>query len=81
MSVPKDVGIVGFDDMPMASWTAYNLTTVRQPVAEIIGTAIDLIVSIVEEPGRSQPSQLFAREAVVRETLRPCQNGFVRIRS
>ena len=53
MSVPKDLGIVGFDDMPMASWTAYNLTTVRQPVANIIGTAIDLIISIVGEPGWS----------------------------
>jgi DNA-binding LacI/PurR family transcriptional regulator len=71
MSVPKDLGIVGFDDMPMASWTAYNLTTVRQPVANIIGTAIDLIISIVEEPGWSAPSQLFACEAVVRDTLRP----------
>lgn len=71
MSVPKDLGIVGFDDMPMASWTAYNLTTVRQPVANIIGTAIDLIISIVEEPGWSAPSQLFACEPVVRDTLRP----------
>jgi DNA-binding LacI/PurR family transcriptional regulator len=71
MSVPKDIGIVGFDDMPMASWTAYNLTTVRQPVANIIGTAIDLIISIVEAPGRSAPSQLFACETVVRGTLRP----------
>ena len=71
MSVPKDVGIVGFDDMPMASWTAYNLTTVRQPVANIIGTAIDLIISIVEEPGWSAPSQLFACEAVVLDTLMP----------
>jgi DNA-binding LacI/PurR family transcriptional regulator len=81
MSVPKDIGVIGFDDMPMASWGAYNLTTVRQPVADIIGTAIDLIISIVEEPGRSQPSRLFACEAVVRETLRPRENVFVRIRS
>jgi DNA-binding LacI/PurR family transcriptional regulator len=81
MSVPKDIGVVGFDDMPMASWGAYDLTTIRQPVADIIGTAIDLIVSIVEEPGRSAPSRLFACEAVVRETLRPRQDGFVRSRS
>jgi DNA-binding LacI/PurR family transcriptional regulator len=69
-SVPEDIGIVGFDDMPMASWTAYNLTTVRQPVADIIGTAIDLIISVVEEPWRAAPSRLFACEAVVRGTLR-----------
>ena len=70
-SVPEDIGIVGFDDMPMASWTAYNLTTVRQPVADIIGTAIDLIISVVEQPARAASSRLFACEAVVRGTLRP----------
>ena len=76
-SVPEDIGIVGFDDMPMASWTAYNLTTVRQPVADIIGTAIDLIISVVEEPSRPAPSRLFACEAVVRGTLRPRQDPLV----
>jgi DNA-binding LacI/PurR family transcriptional regulator len=80
-SVPEDIGIVGFDDMPMASWTAYNLTTVRQPVADIIGTAIDLIISVVEEPSRPAPSRLFACEAVVRGTLRPRQDPLVWTRS
>jgi DNA-binding LacI/PurR family transcriptional regulator len=80
-SVPEDIGIVGFDDMPMASWTAYDLTTVRQPVADIIGTAIDLIVSAVEEPSRAAPSRLFPCEAVVRGTLRPRQGALVGIRS
>ena len=80
-SVPEDIGIVGFDDMPMASWTAYNLTTVRQPVADIIRTAIDLIISVVEEPARAASSRLFPCEAVVRGTLRPCEDSLVRIRS
>jgi DNA-binding LacI/PurR family transcriptional regulator len=71
ISAPADIGIVGFDDMPMAAWRAYNLTTVRQPVADIIGTAIELIVSIVDQPERPAASRLFACEAVVRGTLRP----------
>lgn len=28
--VPEDVSVVGFDDVPMAAWPAFNLTTVRQ---------------------------------------------------
>lgn len=75
VSVPEDIGIVGFDDMPMASWRAYNLTTVRQPVADIIATAIELIVSIVDQPDRTARSRLFACEPVVRETLRPLVSG------
>jgi DNA-binding LacI/PurR family transcriptional regulator len=80
-SVPEEIGIVGFDDMPMSSWTAYNLTTVRQPVADIIGTAVDLIISVVEEPSRAAPSRLFACEAVVRGTLRPRQDALLSTRS
>ena len=75
ISVPGEIGIVGFDDMPMASWRAYNLTTIRQPVADIIGTAIELIISIVQEPDRPAGSQLFACDAVVRDTLRPASGA------
>jgi DNA-binding LacI/PurR family transcriptional regulator len=75
LSVPRDIGVVGFDDMPMASWRAYNLTTVRQPVADIIATAIDLIVAIADQPDRPARSRLFTCEPVVRETLRPSSAG------
>jgi DNA-binding LacI/PurR family transcriptional regulator len=70
ISVPSDIGIVGFDDMPMASWAAYNLTTVRQPIGDIIVTAVELILSIVDKPTRSTQTRLFACEGIVRGTLR-----------
>ncbi|MDS0138728.1 MULTISPECIES: LacI family DNA-binding transcriptional regulator [unclassified Amycolatopsis] len=33
--VPDDVALVGFDDLPISSWTDPPLTTVRQPVEEM----------------------------------------------
>jgi LacI family transcriptional regulator len=33
--VPDDLWIVGYDDIEMASWHAFDLTTVRQPLPEI----------------------------------------------
>jgi DNA-binding LacI/PurR family transcriptional regulator len=70
VSVPGDIGIIGFDDMPMASWSAYNLTTVRQPLGDIIVTAVELILAIVDQPQRAPETRLFACEAIVRGTLR-----------
>ena len=70
ISVPSDMGFVGFDDMPIASWAAYNLTTIRQPVAEIIGTAVELIVSAIDRPNLPSRSYLLPCEVVARGTLR-----------
>ena len=35
LEVPGFVSIAGFDDIPMASWDAFGLTTVRQPLVEM----------------------------------------------
>ena len=35
MSIPRDIAIVGFDDIPQAGLATPGLTTVRQPIAEV----------------------------------------------
>jgi DNA-binding LacI/PurR family transcriptional regulator len=43
LRIPDDVGVVGFDDVPAAAWPSYGLTTVRQPVKEMVDAAIDMV--------------------------------------
>jgi DNA-binding LacI/PurR family transcriptional regulator len=43
LSIPKDVSIVGFDDIRMAEWPSYNLTTVRQPIPEMVERAGEIL--------------------------------------
>lgn len=45
VTVPTDLSLTGFDDIPAARWTAPTLTTVRQDPAIIGTTAIDLLVA------------------------------------
>ena len=49
LSVPNDVAVVGYDDVPMAAWGAYNLTTMRQPLNRMVDATIDLLLSQVED--------------------------------
>lgn len=41
--VPDEVAVIGFDDIPMGAWPAYRLTTLRQPVPEMIDRTIGLL--------------------------------------
>jgi LacI family transcriptional regulator len=41
--VPDDAWVVGYDDIPMAAWRAFSLTTVRQPFDEMVRRAVALL--------------------------------------
>ena len=68
--VPNDIGVLGFNDIAMASWAAYDLSTIRQPIADIIITAVEQAIRLVEDPELSPELRRFACEPVVRGTLR-----------
>lgn len=73
LSVPGDVGLIGLNDMKMSSWENIDLTTIRQPIPEIIGASIDLVVATIERPERHPETRLFPCRVVERGTLRPAQ--------
>jgi DNA-binding LacI/PurR family transcriptional regulator len=43
LSVPEDVSIVGYDDVPLAALPSYSLTTIRQPIREMAKAAVDAL--------------------------------------
>lgn len=67
---PADIGIIGLNDMDMARWPNINLTTIRQPIDQIIGASIDLVMSTIENPERMPETRLFPCTLVERGTLR-----------
>ncbi|MTI06630.1 LacI family transcriptional regulator [Roseibium denhamense] len=74
LSVPDDIGIIGLNDMEMAGWQTINLTTIRQPVQQIINSSVELIVSMLEDPSRYPEARLFPCQVIERGTLRPVRS-------
>jgi LacI family transcriptional regulator len=75
LRVPEDVSVVGFDDVPIARWPAYDLTTFRQRlnrmVAETVATLIDRIEGDATEPRRlTIPGMLIERGSTSRQERR-----------
>ena len=50
LRVPDDVSVVGMDDIEMASWSSYDLTTVAQPTPQMISRALDLLTQRIADP-------------------------------
>ncbi len=43
--IPRDLCIIGFDDIPQARWASYGLTTFRQPIEEIAERIAAIVIS------------------------------------
>jgi LacI family transcriptional regulator len=52
LRVPGDVSVVGFDDIPMAEWQAFDLTTIRQPFVEMAHTAANMVLERIDRTHR-----------------------------
>lgn len=69
LSVPQDVSVVGFDNVPQAAWASYELTTFEQPVEPMVEATVALLQGYLREshtpPSRNVvvPGQLIIRQS------------------
>jgi DNA-binding LacI/PurR family transcriptional regulator len=68
LRVPEDVSIVGFDDIPIASFANPALTTVRQPLVRMGEIAAQTLVDQIEERADCVPQIAIEPEFVVRDS-------------
>ena len=73
LSVPDDIGLIGLNDMEMAGWQNINLTTIHQPIRQIVNSSIELMVAMLDEPDRYPEARIFPCSIVERGTLRPAE--------
>ena len=48
LRIPEDVAIIGYDDIEMSSWESYSLTSVHQPVEEMIEKAMGILDNLLK---------------------------------
>ena len=54
VSIPDDVSVIGFDDIPLAAQMPVPLTTIRQPMDELGAAAAELLLSGPDAPTQHQ---------------------------
>ena len=50
LRIPEDVAVVGYDDVPLAAWAAYDLTTMRQPLNRMVDATVGALISRIDDP-------------------------------
>ncbi|MFE1359929.1 LacI family DNA-binding transcriptional regulator [Streptomyces harbinensis] len=71
LRVPEEVSLVAFDDLPQARWATPALTTVRQPLAEMAGTALRLLLRMVAGDRPEGVRTELSTRLVVRDSTAP----------
>jgi LacI family transcriptional regulator len=72
LEVPNDLTVVGFDDSLIAANIWPGLTTIHQPIAQMAGEAVDMLVAAVRGGRRGAAAELVhrqvAHELITRES-------------
>lgn len=68
--IPRDVALVGYDDISFASAAVVPITSVRQPRDDIGRTAVRLLLELMEDPSAAR-QVVFEPELVVRASSAP----------
>ena len=73
--VPERMSVVGFDDIAIASWEVFELTTVRQDIDEMVRRAVELVLDRVAQPDAPVRRVVLEPALVSRATLAPPSGG------
>ncbi len=70
LRIPEDISIVGYDDVPEASWKAYDLTTVSQSPKRMIEEAVAILTEQIEERAVRKRAAVLPAKIVLRGSAR-----------
>lgn len=71
LQVPRDVSVVGFDDIRAAAYTIPSLTTIRQPLQKMGEIAANTLLDRIETRREYVPEIAVVPELVVRKSTGP----------
>lgn len=70
LSIPGDISVVGYDDVPEASWKGYDLTTVAQSSIDMITATVAILTEQIENAAMRKRAAVLPARLVVRGSAR-----------
>jgi LacI family transcriptional regulator len=71
LHIPKDISVIGFDDIPQASVTYPKLTTVHQPLVQMGREGATMLLDYLENPNQKTNQLTLQTHLIIRDSCRP----------
>lgn len=68
LSVPEDIALVGYDDLPPAILATPQLTTIRQPIRSFGYKAVETLLDIIQNGQQPNRRIIFDTELIIRKS-------------
>jgi len=68
LKIPNQIEVIGYDDMIMANWESYNLSTVRQPIRKMSKLTTQLIDDYLQDPDFEAANHLIEGKFINRKS-------------
>lgn len=76
LEVPRDISVVGVDDIPLAAFGSPPLTTIRQPIGEVGRCALELLMKQINGFTITESSHVVLKpELVIRQSTGPARGS------
>ena len=70
LNIPKEIEIIGYDDISTANWHSYNLTTIRQPIRQMSKLVTQIIDDNIKDPEFEPINHVIQGKFIYRNTTR-----------
>jgi LacI family transcriptional regulator len=77
LSISRDLSIVGFDNVGPARWPSYGITTVTQPIRQMVEATVDILMDQIASGEIEAIHKAIPGELIVRESARLPATGII----
>jgi len=70
LKIPEEVSVIGFDNIRMAAWPSYSLTTWEQPLEEMVDSTVELLLKEINNKEAEPQVILMKGHLVIRNSVR-----------
>ena len=68
IKIPEELSVIGYDNIDMASWEAYSLTTVQQPIQDMIEEVVHMVDVLLKDGKSKHRIQMIEPRLMIRKS-------------